>query len=37
VRCVAVATGPFAADELRDADAVAEPGGLADVLASLLS
>ncbi len=37
VRCIAVATGPYAADELRDADAVAGPGELGDVLEPLLA
>src|SRR5579875_80659 len=37
VRCLAVATGPHGADELRDADAVAGPGELAAVLEALLA
>ena len=36
VRCVAIATGPFAIDALGDADAVAGPGELGAVLAPLL-
>ena len=36
VRCIAVATGPFAADALSDADAVAGPGEIAAALESLL-
>ena len=36
VRCVAVSTGPHAAEDLQDADAVAGPGELAQVLGDLL-
>jgi phosphoglycolate phosphatase len=36
LRCVAVATGPHGAEDLQEADAVAGPGELADVLAPLL-